>query len=44
MTKKNGDILTVNHLTIDIPKGDVFGFLEPNGASKTTTIPRSHIR
>src|SRR5262245_61681692 len=28
----------VDGLTIDIPKGIVFGFLGPNGSGKTTTI------
>lgn len=28
----------LNHLTISVPKGSVFGFLGPNGAGKTTTI------
>ena len=28
----------LDHLTIDIPKGAIFGFLGPNGAGKTTTI------
>jgi ABC-2 type transport system ATP-binding protein len=28
----------VNHLSLDVAKGEVFGFLGPNGAGKTTTI------
>jgi ABC-2 type transport system ATP-binding protein len=28
----------VDHLTLDVPTGTVFGFLGPNGAGKTTTI------
>ena len=28
----------LDHLTLDVPKGAVFGFLGPNGAGKTTTI------
>ena len=30
--------MALNHLTISVPKGSVFGFLGPNGAGKTTTI------
>jgi len=36
---KEGDTLTaVDDLSIDVHKGEVFGFLGPNGAGKTTTI------
>jgi len=36
---KDGDALTaVADLSIDVRKGEVFGFLGPNGAGKTTTI------
>ncbi len=36
---KDGDTLTaVDDLSIDVRKGEVFGFLGPNGAGKTTTI------
>ena len=38
LTKKFGDILAVDRLSLDIPKGEVFGFLGPNGAGKTTTV------
>jgi len=38
VTKKIGSRTIVDHLTIDIPKGEVFGLLGPNGAGKTTTI------
>lgn len=38
LTKKFGDLLAVDHLTLDIPEGEVFGFLGPNGAGKTTTV------
>jgi ABC-2 type transport system ATP-binding protein len=38
LTKKFGDILAVDHLSLDIPEGEVFGFLGPNGAGKTTTV------
>jgi ABC-2 type transport system ATP-binding protein len=33
-----GKLLAVNHLSLQINKGEVFGFLGPNGAGKTTAI------
>ena len=30
--------LSLNHLTISVPRGTIYGFLGPNGAGKTTTI------
>src|SRR5947209_2050671 len=38
LTRKFGDRLAVDGLTLDIPQGSVFGFLGPNGAGKTTTV------
>lgn len=38
VTKRIGKRTLVDHLTFDVPKGEVFGFLGPNGAGKTTTI------
>ena len=32
------DVRAVDHLTIEIKTGSIFGFLGPNGAGKTTTI------
>ena len=33
-----GDLLAVDRLTLQVRKGEVFGFLGPNGAGKTTSI------
>ena len=38
LTKRFGDILAVDDLTLDVKKGEVFAFLGPNGAGKTTTV------
>ncbi len=38
LTKKFGDILAVDRLTLEVAEGEVFGFLGPNGAGKTTTV------
>ncbi len=38
LTKKFGDQVAVDRLSLTIPEGEVFGFLGPNGAGKTTTI------
>ncbi len=38
LRKDYGAFTAVHDLTLDIGKGEVFGFLGPNGAGKTTTI------
>ncbi len=38
LTKKYGDLVAVDDLSLQIKKGEIFGFLGPNGAGKTTTI------
>jgi ABC-2 type transport system ATP-binding protein len=38
LTKRYGDFMAVDHLNLDVKKGEVFGLLGPNGAGKTTTI------
>jgi ABC-2 type transport system ATP-binding protein len=37
LTRRFGDRLAVEDLTLTVPAGHVFGFLGPNGAGKTTT-------
>ncbi len=36
--QKGRTILSVDHLSLSIPQGQVLGLLGPNGAGKTTTI------
>ena len=38
LSKRFGDTLAVNDLTLSIPAGEFFAFLGPNGAGKTTTL------
>ncbi|CAM4412088.1 ABC transporter ATP-binding protein [Paenibacillus tarimensis] len=38
VTKRIGGKTIIDKLTLDIPTGEVFGFLGPNGSGKTTTI------
>ena len=36
--RKFGEKVALDHVSIDIPQGRIFGFLGPNGAGKTTLI------
>jgi len=38
LTKQYGSLVTVNNLDLEVYQGEIFGFLEPNGAGKNTTI------
>ena len=36
--KSFGEKVALDHVSVDIPKGKIFGLLGPNGAGKTTLI------
>jgi ABC-2 type transport system ATP-binding protein len=38
LTRKFGSLTAVENLTLKVDKGEVFGFLGPNAAGKTTTV------
>ena len=38
LTKRYGDLVAVDDLSLEVVEGEVFGFLGPNGAGKTTSI------
>ncbi len=38
LVKRFGDFVAVDHINLEVRKGEVFGFLGPNGAGKSTTI------
>jgi len=38
LTRTFGNLTAVNHLDLEIPRGELFAFIGPNGAGKTTTI------
>ncbi len=38
LTKRFGDFTAVDSVDFDVPRGQIFGFLGPNGSGKTTTI------
>jgi len=38
LTKRYGSFTAVNGISLEVPRGELFGFLGPNGAGKTTTM------
>jgi ABC-2 type transport system ATP-binding protein len=38
LTKAYGHVLAVDHISFDVPQGQIVGFLGPNGAGKSTTM------
>src|SRR5258708_36783594 len=38
LTRRFGDLIAANHVTLHVRYGAIFGLLGPNGAGKTTTI------
>ncbi len=38
VVKKFGDFTAIDSITLNVPKGSIYGFLGPNGCGKSTTI------
>src|SRR6476659_8188570 len=38
LVKRFGNFVAVDHVTLEVQRGEIFGFLGPNGAGKSTTI------
>ncbi len=38
LTKRYGELIAANEITLNLKEGDVFGFIGPNGSGKTTTM------
>lgn len=37
LTRHFHKVTAVDHVTLQVPQGSIYGFLGPNGAGKTTT-------
>lgn len=38
LVRRYGSLIAVDNLSLEVPRGSIYGFLGPNGAGKTTTI------
>jgi drug efflux transport system ATP-binding protein len=38
VTRRFGAFVAADRVSFDVPKGQIFGFLAPNGSGKSTTI------
>ena len=38
LTKRYGSVVALDHLDLEVKRGEILGYLGPNGAGKTTTI------
>jgi ABC-2 type transport system ATP-binding protein len=38
LTRRFGDLTAVDHLTVEVARGEIFGLVGPDGAGKTTTL------
>lgn len=38
LTRRFGKLVAVDHVSIDVPRAQIYGFLGPNGSGKSTTI------